>query len=97
MPNKLVQHKSGYQLKGRLVYNTIHFLLDKDITFPSNLSTISIDCQQLTRIDSSGIALLIQWQRLCENNHQKLQFKNLPEQALSLIKANQLKPFFNLK
>jgi len=92
---QLIQNKSGYQLQGNLMYDSIGEFIGKGSSlFRVNTETVQIDCQQLSRIDSAGIALLISWQRHCEHNNNKLQLINLPQQALSLIKANKLEHFF---
>ena len=92
---KLIKNKSGYQLQGSLTYDSVNNLIQqgsKAIKTSSNL--IQIDCQKLSRIDSAGIALFISWQRHSEQNNKKLQLINLPQQAISLIKANKLDNFF---
>ncbi len=94
---KLIENQLGYQLQGSLVYNSVNDLIAKGseaIAFKSD--TVQIDCKQLSRIDSAGIALLISWQRYCDKKNQKMQLNNLSIQALSLIKANKLDGFFSL-
>ena len=94
MPN-FTKTESGYQLQGNLVYDSVTELIQQGSeAIKSNAKIIQIDCKKLSRIDSAGIALLISWQRHSEQNKQKLQLNNLPEQALSLIKANKLDDFF---
>jgi phospholipid transport system transporter-binding protein len=91
----LVKNESGYQLQGSLVYDSVHKLVAKGAkAIKSASDSVVIDCEQLSRIDSAGIALFISWQRYCEQNHQTLQLTNLPSQAISLIKANKLDDFF---
>jgi anti-anti-sigma factor len=94
---KFSKDKSGYQLQGNLVYDTVNELLDKGSeVMQTSALTVIIDCQQLTRIDSAGVAVFIRWQRYCDQANKKLQLINLPQQALSLIKANKLDGFFNV-
>lgn len=93
---KLIKNKSGYQLQGSLVYDSVNDLIHKG---PEAIQTSSdlliIDCEKLSRIDSAGVALFISWQRGCQKNNKKLQLTNLPQQAISLIKANKLDNFFD--
>ncbi|MCK5918088.1 MAG: STAS domain-containing protein [Cocleimonas sp.] len=92
---KLIKNPSGYQLQGSLVYDSINDLLVKGAdAIKFKAETVQIDCEQLSRIDSAGVALFISWQRYCEQNNQQLQLTNLPQQAVSLIKANKLEGFF---
>ncbi|HFC92772.1 MAG TPA: STAS domain-containing protein [Leucothrix mucor] len=94
---KLIKNQLGYQLQGSLVYDSVNDLIAKGseaIAFESD--TVQIDCKQLSRIDSAGVALFVSWQRYCDKKNQKLQLNNLPMQAVSLIKANKLDGFFAL-
>ena len=92
----LVKNQSGYQLQGSLVYDTLNDLLaNGSASIKFNAEIVQIDCEHLSRIDSAGVALLIGWQRYCEQNNQQLQLIKLPQQAVSLIKANKLDGFFS--
>jgi phospholipid transport system transporter-binding protein len=92
----LIKNQSGYQLQGRLVYDSVHKLIAKGAkAIASTSNRVEIDCEQLSRIDSAGIALFINWQRYCEQNNQTFHLTHLPSQAISLIKANKLDDFFN--
>ncbi|MCK5895914.1 MAG: STAS domain-containing protein [Cocleimonas sp.] len=94
---KLSKDQSGYQLQGRLVYDSVSELIDKGSkAIQTNTPTVTINCQQLSRVDSAGIAVFIRWQRHCEQMNKKLHLINLPQQAISLIKANKLDSFFNV-
>jgi phospholipid transport system transporter-binding protein len=92
---KLIKNQSGYQLQGSLTYDSVHALISQGSqAIQSKSKIVQIDCKQLSRIDSAGVALFISWQRHCEQNNQQLQLTNLPQQAYSLIKANKLDGFF---
>ena len=92
---KLIKTELGYQLHGSLIYNSVDTLIKQGLEAINHQSnTIKIDCENLSRIDSAGIAIFISWQRYCEQNNQKLQLMHLPQQAISLIKANKLDNFF---
>lgn len=92
----LIKNQSGYQLQGSLVYDSVHKLIAKGAkAIASTSDSVEIDCEQLLRIDSAGIALFINWQRYCEQNNQRFYLTHLPLQATSLIKANKLDDFFS--
>ena len=92
---ELINNESDYQLKGNLTYDSIGDLIHQKLVSDGfNANEIKISCNHLKRIDSAGIALFIQWQRECEKNNKQLQFIDLPNQAVSLLKANQLDDFF---
>ena len=43
-----------------------------------------IDLEQVTKVDSSAISMLLEWQRKALNNNQKLCFSNLSENLKNL-------------
>jgi ABC-type transporter Mla MlaB component len=44
----------------------------------------------MERIDSAGIALLLEWQRLSTNDNLNCRYEGLPKQAKKLIEAYRL-------
>ena len=92
---ELIKNESGYQLQGSLTYDSVRDLIHQKLVVDGfNSDDIKINCERLVRIDSAGVALLIQWQRECEKYNKKLQLVALPYQAVSLLKANKLDDFF---
>jgi len=59
--------------------------------FKTEDTSLNFDCSEVTRIDSAGIALLIEWKRACDNNNKQFSISNLPEQAKSLVDTYRLK------
>jgi len=51
---------------------------------------VEINCSELQRIDSAGIASLLEWQRQCGDADKACRFVGLTEQAESLIQAYRL-------
>ena len=56
----------------------------------SNEPPFLIDCKEMERIDSAGIALLLEWQRQFKNTDLTCLFKDLSKQAQSLITTYRL-------
>jgi len=54
------------------------FLTDKPIN--------CIDLSQLTKIDSAGLTLLLEWEALQYKSNRKLQIRNAPPELLSLAR-----------
>ena len=72
-----------------MVYANASELLQEVTPLLEGLQTneIKINCGEVTRIDSAGIAMLIEWKRWCENNNKQCQIEGLQKQANSLIKT----------
>lgn len=77
-----------YCVKGCLSFSSVPGLWreNKDELF-SNNNSLEIDFSQITRSDSSGLALLVEWYREATQNRQKIIFTNLPEQMLHVAEV----------
>ena len=79
-----------FLLKGDLTVNNINKkkaqLLDLKQAGPSN----TLDLKQLGKIDSSGLALLIEWVQISRTHAKEIQFDNIPEQLAALAELSYL-------
>ena len=87
---KLTQQ--GFQLSGSIVYASVSRLLKEGSSFLESYqeTSVSISCNEVSRVDSAGIALLIEWKRWCNNHDKKCQIIGLPMQAQSLVETYRL-------
>ncbi|NOQ63260.1 MAG: STAS domain-containing protein [Methyloprofundus sp.] len=85
----------NYQLKGDLTFATVNKKSTQLINFQSVDSTdvISLDLQYLGKIDSAGLALLIEWIKFSRKYHKQLRFDNIPAQLSALAKLSYLSEF----
>lgn len=59
------------------------------------MAGVTLDCHQLSHMDSAGIALLLEWKRQLEQQGYCLILKNLPQQAQAIIHATRLDYLLN--
>jgi len=90
MPNVeiITQSEGSYLIKGNLTFNTINQSIINALKFPNNIQTVTIDLQELSKIDSAGLALLIEWKKLVQIQQITLQFKHVPAQLKALVKLS---------
>ncbi len=90
MPNVeiIAQSKNSYQIKGNLIFDSIKQSIIDALNFPNNIQTVTIDLQELSKIDSAGLALLIEWKKLAQIQQITLQFKHIPAQLKALVKLS---------
>jgi len=90
--------EGGISLKGDLLFSTVSSVFAEGCKLIKNhkSSAVDIDMSNIEKIDSAGIALLLDWKRLCDAHNKKYQLKNLSQQALSLISTNKLEPLLNV-
>jgi len=51
---------------------------------------VTIDLSGVTRADSAGLALLLDWSRVARRQQYTLRFTNLPEQLMQIAKVSEL-------
>jgi len=47
----------------------------------------SVDLSGISRIDSAGVALLLEWTREARRRHVNIRFENVPEQVLAIARV----------
>lgn len=84
----------NYLIKGDLVFNNIDKTSVKIFNFqaaaPAENFAINLDLQELGKIDSAGLALLIEWIKLFRRYKKQLRFNNIPAQLTALAKLSYL-------
>lgn len=91
-PPKVEQREKGMTISGSLIFANVTTLLEKGCALikQHDGGSFVIDCSAITRIDSAGIALLLEWQRQSKNKNSVCRFVGLSNQAQSLIQTYRL-------
>jgi len=78
-----------FLIKGELNFNSVAelWLENKENLFNDPGNILAIDFSQLSRSDSSGLALLLEWYRESQQQGKKITFVNLPEQMLHMAEV----------
>lgn len=83
--------ENQYAVSGELNMQTVPAIARTANTFFEGVSgEVSVDLSAVTRADSAGLALLVDWLRLARRHHYTLQFKNLPEQLMQIARVSEL-------
>ncbi len=76
---------------GALTFDTVPRVFEQSTAWLERPGgPISIDLREVSRADSAGLALLVEWLRLAKTKGRSLKFVNAPEQVKSLIRVNGL-------
>jgi phospholipid transport system transporter-binding protein len=75
-------------LSGPLVFTTASELLDVSRGLFAGSTAISIDLAGVTRIDSAGLALLLEWLRWGWAEGRTVRFTALPEKLLAIARLS---------
>lgn len=77
-----------FHVTGELTFATVNGLLEQAPALFEEHSQLKIDLANVTRSDSAGLALLIDWMRLAKTNNKEIMFYNIPEQMLAIANAS---------
>jgi len=89
--NKLLECSDGsLSLSGAISHQTVPELLKQSNKFfdSNDQREIVIDLGQVSRSDSAGVALLIEWMRRAGRRNKTIRFLNIPQQMLEIAKVS---------
>jgi phospholipid transport system transporter-binding protein len=75
---------------GELTFETVPALYHESLGWFAGTSELTLDLAQVTRADSAGLALLIEWLRGGEKAGCRVRLANIPQQVQNLIRINGL-------
>jgi len=79
-----------FSLSGDLSFSNITTKTVNELKVQLSHSPTSIDLQAVQKIDSAGVALLIEWIKFAQAHQQELFFDVIPPQLAALIKLSYL-------
>lgn len=81
-----------YTVGGELGFATVTQLLEQSRTtlFADDSGQLELDLSAVTRADSAGLALLLQWMRLARKQDRRISFRSLPPQLLAIAQTGEL-------
>ena len=77
-------------LHGELSFNTVIPLISKGEELMDVAPALIIDLKDVTRSDSAGLALLVEWMRSARHKNKDIIFRNIPPQMLAVAKVSGL-------
>lgn len=80
--------KQIIHVSGELSFATVNSVLSQSNEVFAPAADLNIDLAAVTRSDSAGVALLIDWIRTANRSHKKIVFQNIPAQMLAIASAS---------
>lgn len=77
-------------VSGALTFDTVPGLYHVSTAWFAGDGELVLDLGQVTRADSAGLALMIEWLRRAQGANRRLRFANIPAQVQTLIRVNGL-------
>ena len=83
--------KELFELHGELSFETALSLykMSKRL-FNTDADSVCVDLAEVTRIDSAGLSVLLEWMRRGQHFQKDIRYKNIPTQVLSLMRISGL-------
>ncbi|HEX9801827.1 MAG TPA: STAS domain-containing protein [Gammaproteobacteria bacterium] len=81
----------GFTISGELTFATVTALLEQSrALFSQADEAVEVDLGAVERVDSAGLALLIEWLRLAREKGVDIRFSHLPQQMKAIAAASDL-------
>ncbi|MBE0439886.1 MAG: STAS domain-containing protein [Gammaproteobacteria bacterium] len=77
-------------VSGELTFNTVNQIVTVAPGLFEKLSNLEINLVNVTRSDSAGLALLVDWVRYAKNTNKNIVFHHMPTQLSALANASGL-------
>lgn len=91
------QDDNSYLISGELNMQTVPGLLQQvEPILSSGQDEVCFDLQAVTRSDSAGLALLVEWMQFARQRDRKLSFRNLPDQLRDIARISGLEDLLPL-
>ena len=80
--------EGSYSLIGRMEFDTVAWLLKKSSREFADNGSITLDLDQVTSVDSAGLALLLRWIANARHESTQIRLLNIPEKLLSIARIS---------
>lgn len=82
---------AAVSVSGELNFSTVPALLERGAAlFATGGDRIRLDLGGVTRADSAGLALLVEWLRIARRRHADIEIRNMPEQLRAIARVSGL-------
>jgi phospholipid transport system transporter-binding protein len=86
------------QVSGELTFSTVTALLEQSQPLLNAAQGwLVMELADVSRVDSAGLALLVQWMRMAREHSVDILFRHVPEQLLAIARASDLENILPLE
>jgi phospholipid transport system transporter-binding protein len=88
---------SRLRVSGDLSFKNVPALVSKSQDYFKNNNSLNVDLAGVSRADSAGVALLVEWQRQAYKQKKSICFLNTPSQMLAIARLSGVDELLSLK
>ncbi len=79
-----------FTVHGELTFQTVVPALDESKSLFAEHSTIELDLAGVTRADSAGLALMLEWVNWARGTAREIRYRNIPRQVISIAQISEV-------
>lgn len=95
MSSRQISVEDGrFLISGHLSFDTVNGVLaeSREKIFSVANASLELDLGGVTRADSAGLVLLLEWMRMARRHNIQITFHHLPQQLRDIARAVELEP-----
>lgn len=79
----------NYRAAGELTFETVPGVWERSRgMFEADQAEVAVELSDVARVDSAGLALLIEWVRAAREAKAAIRFRDIPEQLLAIARVS---------
>ena len=79
-----------FALTGEMTFATVESILDESESQFGQHTRLEVDLSGITRSDSAGLALLLEWITWANHTVREIRFKDMPERVLAIARTTEV-------
>ncbi|MEM1263958.1 MAG: STAS domain-containing protein [Pseudomonadota bacterium] len=88
--------KGRFALHGDMTFTTVGQILDRSETMFEDHTELDVDLSGVTRTDSAGLALLLEWINWANHSVREIRFRNVPDKICRIARATEVEDLLRL-
>lgn len=85
-----------FVLDGDMSFKTAQHLLEQSAKLFEDYTEIEVDLSRVTRSDSAGLALMLEWINWANHSVREIRFENIPEKIKNIAKATEVEDLLHI-
>lgn len=85
-----------FAVKGDMGFNTAGYLLERSEDLFEDYTEIEVDLLAVTRTDSAGLALMLEWINWANHSVREIRFLNIPKKIRAIARATEVEDLLHV-
>ena len=85
-----------FELHGDMTFATVNGILDRSEDLFDDHTEIDVDLAGVTRTDSAGLALLLEWINWANHSVREISFRNIPDKIRRIAQATEVEDLLHI-